>query len=160
MTVDELLYDRVKQLKEIDDRLERIELRHGLSENTPIGADDLHNLRLDIALMIQKAEQDHTDFLAHSPPIRRDETMSCPTCGHTMHGIGEVPAVGGQPAFWCPRCGTLIDHSHDSIGDAPKLVQRCRTFEATLAGVCAEHLYQWKASGVAESINTPQNRPT
>jgi hypothetical protein len=63
MTVDELLYDRVKQLKEIDDRLERIELRQGRSIGKhPIGADDLHNLRLDIALMIQKAEQDHTDF--------------------------------------------------------------------------------------------------
>lgn len=28
--------------------------------------------------------------------------MSCPTCDHTMHGLGER-------WFWCPRCGTVLN---------------------------------------------------
>lgn len=31
--------------------------------------------------------------------------MACPTCDHTMHGIG-----GSN--FWCPRCGMLVDTEH------------------------------------------------
>lgn len=31
--------------------------------------------------------------------------MSCPTCEHTMHGLGDR-------WFWCPRCGTTLNE-HD-----------------------------------------------
>jgi hypothetical protein len=60
--MDELLYDRVKQLKEIDERVERI-------LKTPNGLWDwestkaaLNNLRLDLQTMIQQAEADHAAF--------------------------------------------------------------------------------------------------
>ena len=60
--MDELLYDRVKQLKEIDERVERI-------LKTPNGLWDwestkaaLGNLRLDLQTMIQQAEADHAAF--------------------------------------------------------------------------------------------------
>jgi hypothetical protein len=62
--VDELLYDRVKQLKELDNRLERIEKMvggFGYANVAPI-AKALGSLRLDLALMIQQAEQAHADF--------------------------------------------------------------------------------------------------
>lgn len=29
--------------------------------------------------------------------------MACPTCDHTMHGLGEQ-------WFWCPRCGTVLNN--------------------------------------------------
>lgn len=82
--------------------------------------------------------------------------MSCPTCGHTMHGIGAVPAVGGQPVFWCPRCGTVEDHA-DGITDVgvPKLVERCRAFAAETR---ADLLEGWQRLGVAESIHLPADR--
>lgn len=55
--------------------------------------------------------------------------MSCPTCGHTMQGVGDVPAVGGDPVFWCPRCGTL-ERPAIMLADVPKLVERCRKLRA------------------------------
>lgn len=55
--MDELLYARVKQLKAIDDRLQR-------SETLP--DDKLRSLiidvRWDLKKMIADAEQEHTDF--------------------------------------------------------------------------------------------------
>lgn len=62
MGYDELLHDRVTQLKEIDERVERI-------LKTPNGLWDwestqaaLKNLRLDLQTMIQQAEADHAAF--------------------------------------------------------------------------------------------------
>lgn len=55
--MDELLFERVKQLREIDDRLERMLL---------VKPDILHrairDLRNDLALMIQHAEVEHAKF--------------------------------------------------------------------------------------------------
>lgn len=32
--------------------------------------------------------------------------MSCPTCNHTMHGVGDK-------WFWCPNCGTILNNGSD-----------------------------------------------
>ncbi len=56
-TMDELLYDRVKQLKEIDERLRQM---------LTIKPDQLHkairDLRNDVAVMIERAEEEHAAF--------------------------------------------------------------------------------------------------
>ena len=58
---DELLMSRVTQLREIDDRLERIEiiLEHGKTRDLYTA---LKTLRADIILAIQQAEREHTEF--------------------------------------------------------------------------------------------------
>lgn len=88
--------------------------------------------------------------------------MPCPTCSHTLHGVGEVPASGGRPIFWCPRCGTLVG-TDDGLGtvnaEVPKLVERCREFEP-IAFQTAESVWRsWNRLGIAESINVPEARP-
>lgn len=55
--MDELLFDRVKQLKEIDDHLGRIARMP--SDKMRLA---LEYLRYDLALMIAKAEQEHAGF--------------------------------------------------------------------------------------------------
>lgn len=80
--------------------------------------------------------------------------MSCPTCDHTLHEMG--CRTTGMPFFWCPRCGTM--KTCDGVIVKPSIVDSCREFESTIVGVCAEHSYQWKAFGIAESINLPKNR--
>jgi hypothetical protein len=71
-----------------------------------------------------------------------------------MHRFG-----GGSVFFWCPRCGTL------KLGDAgigyetPKLVERCRQYQAGMTtDVVPGHLQQWRIIGIAESINVPSER--
>lgn len=49
--------------------------------------------------------------------------MACPTCDHTMQGIGT------QGAFWCPRCGTIMS---GFVPESPWLVKRCRHFHTEL----------------------------
>ena len=56
--MDELLHNRVKQLKEIEDILERMEKKSILYSVTA----DLRSLRADLFMMIQQAEQEHDDF--------------------------------------------------------------------------------------------------
>jgi len=34
--------------------------------------------------------------------------MACPTCGHTMHGLG-------PDCYWCPRCGTTKYGSNTAV---------------------------------------------
>lgn len=89
--------------------------------------------------------------------------MPCPTCSHTMYGMGEVPAVGGNPLFWCPRCGTIqsVDPGLGTlISETPKLVERCRTFarQRIIDGSPDGDSAAWRQTGIAESINTPENR--
>lgn len=94
--------------------------------------------------------------------------MACPTCDHTMHAIG---ITGGGPTFLCLRCGTFIQYF--SIGSpernlyVPKLVERCRKFRKTRhpsfkaeVGIFGDPVLaaEWERSGIAESINTPENR--
>lgn len=83
--------------------------------------------------------------------------MSCSTCGNTMGSLG-----GSQ--FHCPRCGTYVNAA---IGDpkvyVPKLVDRCRAFEAD--ALPKENIGQyyrntWRQLGIAESIQAPERRPT
>jgi hypothetical protein len=97
--------------------------------------------------------------------------MSCTTCGHTLEGIGHRKF---HRFFYCHRCGTLVEeHRSDEAGPSqewrllsvavPKLVGRCRSFEAW----CKEGIgwtdtnvfKQWTGIGIAESVNTPDNRP-
>ncbi len=89
--------------------------------------------------------------------------MACPTCDHTMNGIG-------HGLFWCPRCGTL-KRANTTVGasEAPKLVERCRLFELgfqpqRLLGVVDPKEAQWQMAqawhrlGIAEAINLPAER--
>ncbi len=77
--------------------------------------------------------------------------MNCPTCSHTLHAVCQSD---GDRVCWCPRCGSLIAHGEHS---PPKLVERCREYEKMLRYV-PERLPHWKAVGIAEAINTPENR--
>lgn len=83
--------------------------------------------------------------------------MPCPTCDHTVQGIG-------FGMFWCPRCGTLIWHTGAGKAvDVPKLVERCRKLEAAHVGaspgVGLNLTLDWHRLGLAESINKPEDRP-
>ncbi len=82
--------------------------------------------------------------------------MSCPACDHTMECV--VPDL-----FWCPRCGTIRARADEPgvanplfLNQSPKLVERCREFAATATG--SNLLSCWHRLGIAESINTPENR--
>lgn len=81
--------------------------------------------------------------------------MACPTCDHTMEGIG-------YGFFHCPRCGTM--RNGDGSLTVPALVERCREFagNAITAAKVDRHeewvLRQWHRLGIAESISTPENR--
>lgn len=95
--------------------------------------------------------------------------MSCPTCSHTMNALGYFD---GGTAYYCPRCGTM--RHANQFTDAPpevyvpKLVERCRAFEGGLIRPPrAVHMMEevwgglrtmWKAIGIAESINKPEDR--
>lgn len=99
--------------------------------------------------------------------------MACPNCDHTLSSIGEVD-VGGRRLFHCGRCGTLsvVGESGkppiETILVTPALVTRCREFEKEihefhdLSGHTRYEITknQWHRLGIAESINTPDNRPT
>jgi len=90
--------------------------------------------------------------------------MACPTCDHSMASIGDVAV---RRIFHCERCGTVKIETY--TGDpqkwevevyVPKLVERCRIFESSLApdsqsggGI------DWRRLGIAESINLPEARP-
>lgn len=87
--------------------------------------------------------------------------MACPTCSHTMASIGDVAA---RRVFHCERCGTVKIETY--TGDpqnwrvevyTPKLVERCREFEQQL-NVVTTSARNWRTLGIAESINTPENR--
>ena len=60
--MDELLFDRVSQLKAIEERIERIEqlARNGGARVTAIKM--LNELRRDVYIMVAKAEQEHAEF--------------------------------------------------------------------------------------------------
>jgi tRNA(Ile2) C34 agmatinyltransferase TiaS len=77
--------------------------------------------------------------------------MSCPTCSHTMQGVG-------YGVFHCPRCGTM----KGPIGEVvtPALVERCREYERGALDMDTDPVAvsEWERLGIAESINTPANR--
>ncbi len=71
--------------------------------------------------------------------------MACPTCSHTMQGLGYL-------MFHCPRCGTV--KNADGSFTTPALVIRCRDFEKQCIGkITQRHDQTWRRTGVAESIN-------
>jgi hypothetical protein len=53
--------------------------------------------------------------------------MPCPTCDHTMQGLGTLKS--GPHVFWCPRCGTIRTQFNDYVeDDVPKLPIRTAQF--------------------------------
>jgi len=76
--------------------------------------------------------------------------MSCPTCSHTLQCIGGF-------TWWCPRCGTIVQRDILKTTYVPKLVSRCREFQAKdlLTAHISDH---WKILGIRESINLPEAR--
>lgn len=82
--------------------------------------------------------------------------MACPTCDHTMQGIGEINK-GDCRVFWCPRCGTLrYKHSDGQESDStPKLP--ARVVELLLA--CDNETVKIaRRVGVIESSMPPSER--
>jgi len=55
--MDELLHERLEQLKEIDERLERM-----LTTPNGLWGIKITNLRNDLALMIRKAQEEYAAF--------------------------------------------------------------------------------------------------
>lgn len=86
--------------------------------------------------------------------------MNCPTCGDAMDDIQEPESACGR--WWCQQCGTLtVGHGSYTGGGAPQLVVRCRQFETEIAGLSdTDPFDDWQSMGIAECINTPENRPT
>lgn len=93
--------------------------------------------------------------------------MACNTCDHTMQTIGVTCDQDGARVFWCPRCGTIRTTGRFEGDDMPKLVERCRKLQPLIAALNAMHLTTpqieaviqcWTAFGIAESINTPEDR--
>ena len=74
--------------------------------------------------------------------------MPCPTCDHTMEGLG-------YGIFQCRRCGTTKMNDSFFI---PALVERCRRFEQSQIETFNSIDDRWRTLGVAESINIPANR--
>lgn len=78
--------------------------------------------------------------------------MSCPTCDHTLNGIG-------HGMFHCPRCGTLTNCQVEGAVTVPSLVERVRRFgrEAPFG----DWGPIWHRVGIQESIGpvTPPMSP-
>lgn len=91
--------------------------------------------------------------------------MSCPTCDHTLGGFGRLDGRDTR-LFWCERCGTIVGQDVNgevNYTEVPKLVNRCRQFEMTFPPgnlPSVSYSQEWKRLGIAESINTPKDRPT
>lgn len=79
---------------------------------------------------------------------REGREMACPTCSHTMHGMG--CKVTGSTFYWCPRCGTIKPCEEEAV--QPALVGRLKDYQAGLYGRCALHAREWERLGIAESI--------
>ena len=76
--------------------------------------------------------------------------MACPTCDHTMQGLGN----GWW--FWCPRCGTIRERgSSFDDHEAPKLVETVRHF----LRVDSRGHFLLKVN-MAEQCLPPNERPT
>ena len=79
--------------------------------------------------------------------------MSCPTCDHTMHGIG-------YGMFHCPRCGTLTGAHADGSVTVPALVERVRTFyDLHYEELRMDQRAAWHRIGIGEASDAPDDRP-
>ena len=60
--------------------------------------------------------------------------MSCPTCDHTMHGLGDQ-------WFWCPRCGTILNRlDREHTTSIPKAVEQVRNWLHNPTYISIRHL--------------------
>ena len=90
--------------------------------------------------------------------------MACPTCGHTMACLADLPHW--SQAAYCPRCGTVSvktfrdDQVIRTEVYAPKLVERCRQFEKLVIEGYSKGPECWNGLGIAESIRPPAPPPT
>jgi tRNA(Ile2) C34 agmatinyltransferase TiaS len=84
--------------------------------------------------------------------------VSCPTCDHTLSGIG-------YGVFHCHRCGTLVNHPVDGCVYVPAVVQRCRKFRVSLRSmakgstVAHDLVSDWRQLGLDEATERPEGRP-
>lgn len=80
--------------------------------------------------------------------------MACPTCDHTMHGVG-------HGLYHCPRCGTLVGAYADGSAFAPALVGRVREYEKLVYSdaTLIRHRQEWNQLGLAEAVRKPGDRP-
>ncbi len=83
--------------------------------------------------------------------------MPCPTCGHTVALLCTKGCKLKTDYYHCGRCGTVVFETPDGreAVHVPQLVERCRRLLQRLPppqSMIAHVL------GVAESINTPENR--
>ncbi len=77
--------------------------------------------------------------------------MACPTCSHTMSGLG-------HSVFHCPRCGTV--RQSDAVY-VPALVWRVREFRDQSnggKGLAQSARDLWRSLGVEESLAPPGER--
>jgi hypothetical protein len=85
--------------------------------------------------------------------------MACPTCDGILT---RMCAQEDMRFFHCEVCGTLFVaiEGHDPLVYVPKLVERCREFEQTpfMVNIAGKLWAAWRRLGIAESINTPDNR--
>lgn len=79
--------------------------------------------------------------------------MSCPTCDHTLFGIG-------HGTFHCPRCGTLVGDHFGGGAFVPLLVDRCRLFAGLPSVMDDAAWHDWRRLGIDESIAPPEARKT
>lgn len=88
--------------------------------------------------------------------------MPCETCGHTLASLPYMAMEVKQ--FHCDRCGTLVIEYPGGHRDVyrPKLVDRCRDFEADMAAdvTRATHdaVMRFWQRGITESIRLPEDR--
>ncbi len=83
--------------------------------------------------------------------------MRCPTCSHAMEAVQTEPTR----IFHCHRCGTLKQEFPTGACAArwwaPRLVERCREFEATILSSTIRRV-DWHRLGIAEAICLPEDR--
>lgn len=93
---------------------------------------------------------------------KEQRATACPTCDHTMQSLGYCD---GGTVWHCPRCGT-VKHHDQFAGEAPPkiyvpaLVARCRQLPDAMRFMPLAFEEAWHRLGIAESINTPENRTT
>ncbi len=78
--------------------------------------------------------------------------MSCPTCDHTLSGIG-------HGMFHCPRCGTLVNNPVEGACHVPALIRRCREFRRHMsADMDSLLIRRWTIIGIEDSVALPAER--
>ena len=78
--------------------------------------------------------------------------MPCPTCDHTMQGIG-ISAL--HNVRLCPRCGTVTCDGWVATAQVPMLVERVRKFLDTVDPKAVDHA---RHLGVIEACMRPAER--